>query len=420
MRKYTYTLMICCALLSGLTNCGGGGKSKNADSTDTSKKNNTEGTANNNEGEQSSEGGSNSNSNANPKIAEIIKEYCNKLNSYAYTDVKTLFASDVKRYIGMKNTSNEAIAKEINRFLTTKRFVDYYAELDQLQVEGKKATVPININWGNYQTRMLAEMEFNDEHKIVSYNEAKALPLNRKIKTKKKKVVKSYENCNYKSKKSDCPYMLFDYVKVTQAPSETLKDSINKKILDFLGRGTPLGVTKESDLTKEANRFVKGFADALKERSANSTWYTNSRLFFREHKNIASIIYMMEGYGGGAHGFSSAGAANFDINTGKELTLDDIMVPDYLPEMKKIATKVFRKLNEIEDGKTISDHGYSMNDNEKFVLANHFLLEGDHIEFIYNRYEAGPYYLAPPTVRIKYEDIKHLIKKDGPLGHKIK
>lgn len=422
MRKYTYLFMMCGALLMGLASCGGGGKSKNADSTDTSaSKNNSTSNSSNNEGEQSSESSDNSgNSAADPKAAQAIQDYCNKLNSYAYTEIKNLFANNVKQYIGMKNTTNEAVAKEINRFLPTKGFIDYYAEVDQLKMNGKTASVPMNINWEGYQARVLAEVEFDDNYKIVSYKEAKALPLTRKIKTEKRKVVKTYENCNYKSKKGDCPYMLFDYVKVTQAPSAELQEKMNKKIISMLSIGTGEELKTEADITKAANSFVQTFAEAVKSHSANSTWYTHSDLSVRENNGIASLIYSSEGYGGGAHGFSSIATAHFDTDTGKELTLDDILVSDYLPEIQKIATKVFRKLNEIEDGKSISDQGYSMSDNEKFVLAKNFLLEGDHIEFMYNRYEAGPYYLAPPTVRLKYEDIKHLIKKDGPLGHKVK
>ncbi|WP_299453702.1 RsiV family protein [uncultured Microscilla sp.] len=422
MRKYTYVLMMCGALLVGLASCGGGGKSKNADSTDTSaQKNNSTSSNTSNESEQSSESSGNSNSSVSAsKEAQVIQSYCDKLNSYAYMEIKSLFANNVTQYIGMKNTTNEALAKEIKRFLPTKSFIDYHAEVDQLKVNGKTARVPMNINWEGYQARVLTEIEFDDNYKIVSYKEVKRLPLARKIKTEKRQVVKTYQNCNYKSKKGDCPYMSFDYVKVTQAPSVELQEKMNKKIISLLSIGTGEELKTEADVTKAANNFVQSFAEAVKSHSANSTWYTKSDLSVRENNGIASVIYSSEGYGGGAHGFSSIATAHFDTNTGKELTLNDIMVPNYLPEMKKIATKVFRKLNEIEDGKTISDHGYSMNDNEKFVLAKNFLLEGDHIEFMYNRYEAGPYYLAPPMVRLKYKDIKHLIKKDGPLGHKVK
>ena len=44
----------------------------------------------------------------------------------------------------------------------------------------------MNINWEGYQARVLAEVEFDDNHKIVSYKEAKALPLTRKIMCRKR------------------------------------------------------------------------------------------------------------------------------------------------------------------------------------------------------------------------------------------
>lgn len=421
MQKYTYILMMCGALLVGLASCGGGGKSKNADSTNTAKNNSVNNKQN--EGEQSSESsGSNegSNSEASQKAAEVMKDYCNKLNTFGFLSIKTLFADNVKQYIGMKNTTNEAIAKEVNRFLSTKQFIDYYAELDQLKMNGKTASVPMNISWTGYQTRLLAEIEFDDNYKIVSYKEAKALPLGKTIKTAKRKVLKGYEGCDPQKDKDGCAYMLFDYVKVTQAPATGLQDKMNQKILSMLGSSTGSTIASEADLTKTASDFVKSFAEFAKEGRALGAWYTNTSLDVRERKGIASVVCSSEGYGGGAHGFSSINIVHFDVNTGKEITLDDVMVPNYLPEMQKIATKVFRKLNEVPADKTINQAGYSIDDNEKLTLAKSYTFDGYHIEFMYGRYEAGPYSMSPPMLRISYDDIKHLIKKDGPLGHKIK
>jgi hypothetical protein len=417
--------MMCGALLMGLASCGGGGKSKNADSTDTSanKNNSTSNSNKNNEGEQSGESGNSSqgsSSEANQKAAEVIKEYCNKLNSFGFMKIKPLFADNVKQYIGMKNTTNEAIAKEVNRFLSTKRFIDYYAEIDQLKMNGKTASVPMNISWAGYQTRLLAEIEFDDNYKIVSYKEAKALPSGKTLKTAKRKVLKGYEGCDPQKDKDGCAYMLFDYVKVTQAPAAGLQDKMNQKIFSMLGSSTGATIASEADLTKTANDFVKSFAEFAKEGRAMGAWDTNTSLDVRENKGIASIVCSSEGYGGGAHGFSSINIVHYDVNTGNELTLDNVMVDNYLPELKKIATKVLRKQNEVPDDKTLNQYGYSMDDNEKLVLAKSFTFDGYHIEFLYGRYEAGPYAMPPPMLRISYDDIKHLIKKDGPLGHKVK
>jgi hypothetical protein len=214
--------------------------------------------------------------------------------------------------------------------------------------------------------------------------------------------------------------MLFDYVKVTQAPAAGLQDKMNQKIFSMLGSSTGATIASEADLTKTANDFVKSFAEFAKEGRAMGAWDTNTSLDVRENKGIASIVCSSEGYGGGAHGFSSINIVHYDVNTGNELTLDNVMVDNYLPELKKIATKVLRKQNEVPDDKTLNQYGYSMDDNEKLVLAKSFTFDGYHIEFLYGRYEAGPYAMPPPMLRISYDDIKHLIKKDGPLGHKVK
>ena len=242
----------------------------------------------------------------------------------------------------------------------------------------------------------------------------------KKLETAKKTIGKSYQDCDFKAEKDDCPYMAFDYASVTQASGDQVKEAINKKVLALMGQAAGVKDADEATLTKAADDFVKGFGEAVKSGSVMGTWYTKTNVTVTQNKDIASAMCVSEGYGGGAHGFSSVAVAHFDLNTGKEVTLDDVLTVNYLPEIQKIATKVFRKLNEIPEGKAISDQGYLISDNEKLTLAKSYIFKTDHIEFLYGRYEAGPHSMPPPTLTLKYADIKHLIKKDGLLGHKAK
>lgn len=418
-----YTFIVCFALIFGLASCGGGGKTdNNNNSTDTTKKAEESSTnSTSSEGESSGEQGGGK-SEAYQKMSAVIQEYCDKFNQGSYREVKTLFAANVKQYITMKNTKPDAIAKSVNQFLTKKKFVDYFAEMDALKVEGKTANVPLNIKWTGYETRVLTEFEFDDAYKIVSLKEAKILKqkYTKKLQLAKKQIVKTYKNCNHKKKKDDCPRMVFDYVLVSQATNAKAKDAINQEILSLMKSTVSASSADEAAITKAAEDFIKSFDEAVKDGSAMGSWYTELEVEVTEVKDIASIVCTSHGYGGGAHGFSSIFISHFDTNTGKKIELDDLFVEGYLPKLQKIATKIFRKLNEVPDGKTINEQGYSIDDNEKLTLAKAFLIKGSEFEFLYGRYEAGPYSMFPPMLRIKYADIKHLIKKDGLLGHKTK
>ena len=408
MKQNYYTLMLFFALTIGLASCGGSKKTNNSNTKDSTSSSSGQ------SGDQADSG----NNEARQKMSEAIQTYCNKFNEGKYLEVEPLFAAEVSQYISMKNTKAATIAKEVNRFLTKKSGVDYFADFAEMKVNGKTVTVPLNITWSGYETRVLTEVSFDDAYKITSLKETKVLKqkYTKKLQTAKKQVVKAYENCDFKSTKGDCPYALFDYVLVSEAANNQVKEAINSKIYALM----QLDAKSEADLQKNASEFVNGFAEAVKSGSVMGTWYTNTTLTLKESKNFATVTCFSEAYAGGAHGNSSINIAHFDLNTGKELTLADMLIDNALPELRKIATTLFRKQNQIQEGKSIEASGYAMNDNEKFRLAKGFTFKSDRIEFWYGRYEAGPYSMPPPMLSIKYADIKHLIKKDGLLGHKVK
>ncbi|OJJ20356.1 hypothetical protein BKI52_17995 [marine bacterium AO1-C] len=411
--KKTYSIFVLAfVLMAALASCGGGKKANSGEGKDSS----SSASSGNSESEGSSESSQSGGSSvADPKMAEVIQTYCDDFSSFKYKEVKSLFAPNVKQYIGMKNTTGEALANEAGRFLSTKRFVAYSPDLDELKVNGKTATVPINIEWAGYQTRVSTEIEFNDDYKIVSLKELKTLPPKYdNLKTSSKKVVETYQGCDHTNKKEGCTHYLAAYQVVETAPSNAVKDSINNYIYKALDAPEP----SEAAVRKFAKNFIKGFDEMRKSGSVMSDFVSDSYGSIRNMGKYATVSVSTSGYAGGSHGFESIAVANFDLNTGKKLALIDLVTSE--EALKKIATKIFRKLNQIPDDKTINQFGYTIDDNEKFVFANSFALKKNQIEFYYGRYEAGPYVMPPPMLTIKYSEIKDLIKKDSILGDKVK
>lgn len=415
--KKTYSIFaLVFVLMATLASCGGGGKTKTGEGKDSSAKakNGSEGSSESlsSSGDQS-EGNSSS---ADPQITNVIQTYCNNLSTFKALEIKSLFANNVKQYIGMKNTTGEALAKEASRFLSSKRFVAYEADLDELKVNGKTATVPINIEWTGYRVRVLTEIEFDDNYKIVSLKETKKLgPKYDNLKLANKKVVETYKGCQPDNKKEGCTYYRVNIQVVESASNPSVKDAINNHIYKAIAGTNP----SWAEVQKSAKDFVKGFDDMIKGGSTPmGDFYQDVNGSIRNMGKYATVNVFTEGYAGGAHGSSSVSVVNFDTNTGKVLTLADLITSE--DELKKVATKVFRKLNQIPDDKSINQYGYSIDDNEKFVFAKSFALKGNHIEFYYGRYEAGPYSMPPPMLTLKYDEIKDLIKKDGILGDKVK
>lgn len=70
------------------------------------------------------------------KLKEVVKAYCKALTNGEYKAAGNLFAPKVDRWILKKNTSPEFIVKESERFLSTKKNVNYSADVEALQVAG--------------------------------------------------------------------------------------------------------------------------------------------------------------------------------------------------------------------------------------------------------------------------------------------
>jgi len=59
-------------------------------------------------------------------------------------------------------------------------------------------------------------------------------------------------------------------------------------------------------------------------RCCRSKWY------YSEENKIFSVSNDIDGYSGGAHGNMDLAAYNYDLNTGKELKLSDLLKGNYL------------------------------------------------------------------------------------------
>lgn len=422
MSKQLNPFIMAFALLAILSSCGGGNKSNQTK--DSSSTNTSEQTESSGESGLSDEQVSRGNNEEEQKITEVIQTYCDYFNQASYKQIEVLFATNVQQYISMKNTKAATIATEAARFLTTKKNVDYFADFNELKVNGKTAIVPLNIQWSGYATRVLTEIKFNDAYKIVSFKEIKVLKqkYTNALKTSKKQIVEAYQNCDYKNKKGDCTYFLFDYMLVNQAPNEQIKQVINNQVMKSLmsSTGTNIQTPTEADLRKAASDLVGSFDEAVKSHTAAGAFYTNASASIKQIGNLVTINSFSEGYAGGAHGYSLIEITHYDLSTGKEIKLEDVLAPGYLPVLQKMGTQIVKKMHDIPADKTLKDIGYTIGDNADFKLSQNYLFKGDHIEFRYNRYEAGPYALIPPWFTVKYADIKRFIKKDGLLASKIK
>ncbi len=116
--------------------------------------------------------------------------------------------------------------------------------------------------------------------------------------------------------------------------------------------------------------------------------------------SILSYQANTETYLGGAHGSYVVGYYNFNKNTGKLLSIRDIVPAD---KEKEVLKAMERQLCKDWDAANMTDlqekTGITMLGD--LYLTNNFLLKNDSIEFLFNQYEIAPYAAGLIDITVK-------------------
>ncbi len=107
-------------------------------------------------------------------------------------------------------------------------------------------------------------------------------------------------------------------------------------------------------------------------------------------------------YTGGAHGMPMEMIATFDANTGKQLTLDDIVLSKGKDKLLKLIQKHVLAKDEYQSC-TLSDF------NEFTLPAQAPALKPDGVKFQYQAYEIACYAMGMPDCTIPYAEIQPLL-----------
>lgn len=114
-------------------------------------------------------------------------------------------------------------------------------------------------------------------------------------------------------------------------------------------------------------------------------------------KNIIHFTSSTSMYMGGAHPMTVSESLNFDVNSGKRVTLKDILKEGCGIELTSLIKEDLTK-QEVEYWET-----------EEFTLEN-FIIEEGGICFWFNAYDVAPYVYGAPSVTISWEQLKPFLK----------
>lgn len=177
---------------------------------------------------------------------------------------------------------------------------------------------------------------------------------------------------------------------------------------------TVIHLEGDTSMEDAAHRFINSYNEYVEENNGKSTATWNRDLQVDVVANtpiFLGIKTTQEEYTGGAHGDHFTLYSNFDRQSSKVITINDIILEINKDKFIKIAEQYFRKQEGL--GPDDSLNGKYFFEEGKFSLADNFTLEKKDILFHYNVYEIKSYAEGNTELRVPYTTFKHLISDKG-------
>lgn len=178
----------------------------------------------------------------------------------------------------------------------------------------------------------------------------------------------------------------------------------------------------EIDLKTAAEKFTDDYTTSYKNTmlplynqdradTAKIAWYEYHYIIDAVTQpgtaNTISYLATVDYYEGGAHGINQLITFNFDIATGKQVTLADVFAPGYEQQLKAALLKALKSKTGLNSMNELKDAGY-LYSMEMFASEN-FILNDETITFVYNPYEIAPYAVGSIELVITYNEVSKIL-----------
>lgn len=212
--------------------------------------------------------------------------------------------------------------------------------------------------------------------------------------------------------KSQCASVKIRYPNVTAAGTPQAASAINQFIQTQLLEYSDDNGKQPASLDElvsmflaDYNQSAEGEPDWMLERSVDVIYGKGSLVTLRFNEN---------GFTGGAHPFSGQRYFVMDSNTGKQVTLANLLAPNYEEALNKVGEKAFRSARKLPANKNLEEEGFWF-ENNTFSVNTNFGVTADGLIFLFNPYEVAPYALGATEFTVPYSDIRAFVPANSPL-----
>ncbi len=201
------------------------------------------------------------------------------------------------------------------------------------------------------------------------------------------------------------------YPNITKIKSGSVKDSLSADFSELLFKSQ----WTDSSINKTAEEFAKEFYNEYKKLQNDFPGYSHEWYYDKELKiiynspKIVSFRYSDNWYTGGAHPNYTTILKSRDSQTGQTILLKNILKDNSLPQLVRIAEKIFRKEKNLTSEMDLGKAGFWFEDG-KFILNSNFAITEKGLLFYYNDYEIACHAMGPTELLIPNSEIKDLLR----------
>jgi hypothetical protein len=194
--------------------------------------------------------------------------------------------------------------------------------------------------------------------------------------------------------------------------AKLLNETVAQRL--FYMEGLTLAQAADSFANKYTRDYVRNFGPLYREDRSDEA----KRAWYEYHYYVTSKAYggrkgvvvyeaTIDYYEGGAHGINQLITFNFDIATGKQITLADIFAPGYESQLKNTLLKALKSKTGLNSMDELKDAGYLY--SMDIFPSENFILNDETITFVYNPYEIAPYAVGSIELIITYSEVSKIL-----------
>jgi hypothetical protein len=207
-------------------------------------------------------------------------------------------------------------------------------------------------------------------------------------------------------------------------PPPGQKSQVNDSLSIFISKlllknnmdiGSPMGFLQKlkNNYFDSYIKSSEGIADISNTESFNREKNISMQVAYNENQ-LLSIILRKFAKTGNSPGMEMDKYFVFSSALNRQLSINDIISENGLPQLDELLNKKLRKLNGIKPDESLKDAGFF---TEEINHNNNFYINNDGIGFLYNIYEIAPGSLGTTALFISFGELDKSMVEYGILPH---